>query len=129
MPKSRYPKRRLPDRPGFKKIDRRWPEHYHLDLGDGHYLEFSVGGVADEDGIVRDKTTEGFVGAVVYHHKDDNPRGYCSGGIRFDVPWQREHGQKVLWQVQSWDPLTCSPSLLCHCGDHGFIRDGKWVRA
>ena len=29
----------------------------------------------------------------------------------------------------AYDPLTVAPSLLCACGDHGFIRDGKWVPA
>jgi len=34
------------------------------------------------------------------------------------------------WTVESWFPLTLSPSILClRCGDHGFIRDGKWVSA
>jgi hypothetical protein len=51
---------------------------------------------------------------------------------------------RALWQVQTWEPLTISPSLLCkmprfgpdnkaipgtECGDHGFIRGGRWVRA
>jgi hypothetical protein len=30
----------------------------------------------------------------------------------------------------SEDPLHIEPSLLCEfCGDHGFIRDGRWVPA
>lgn len=34
------------------------------------------------------------------------------------------------WAVESEEPLTLSPSILCRaCGDHGFIRNGKWVRA
>lgn len=32
-------------------------------------------------------------------------------------------------QKVSIDPLTLSPSVLCQCGAHGFIRDGKWVAA
>lgn len=36
----------------------------------------------------------------------------------------------ACWQVVSWEPLTLSPSLLCmRCGDHGFVREGKWVPA
>lgn len=36
----------------------------------------------------------------------------------------------VRWTVESEDPLTLAPSLACRvCGDHGFIRDGKWVPA
>jgi hypothetical protein len=54
-------------------------------------------------------------------------RGYCMGAIMFEG--QLPPGDGSYWQVQSWEPLTVSPSLLCHCGDHGFIREGRWVRA
>lgn len=34
------------------------------------------------------------------------------------------------WKLEQLEPLTISPSLLCTaCKHHGFIRDGKWVRA
>lgn len=33
----------------------------------------------------------------------------------------------ALWQVQSWEPLTLTPSVHCSCGWHGFIRGGRWV--
>ena len=35
------------------------------------------------------------------------------------------HGHELI----STDPLTISPSLLCRCGDHGFIREGRWIPA
>lgn len=32
------------------------------------------------------------------------------------------------WRVESLEPLTLSPSLLCtSCGLHGFVRNGAWV--
>jgi hypothetical protein len=35
-----------------------------------------------------------------------------------------------IWQVQAWEPMTLTPSLLCRtCGRHGFIRQGRWVEA
>lgn len=35
-----------------------------------------------------------------------------------------------LYPLVGGEPLTLSPSLLCKtCGDHGFIRGGKWVAA
>lgn len=60
----------------------------------------------------------------------------CCGGVLFDTPELRAlreafppcHGAAV-WQVDSWDPLTLSPSILCSCGDHGYIREGRWVAA
>lgn len=34
------------------------------------------------------------------------------------------------WDLIQVEPLTLSPSLLCRlCGDHGFVREGKWVPA
>lgn len=32
-------------------------------------------------------------------------------------------------ELVSADPLTISPSLLCRCGDHGWLRDGRWIPA
>ena len=34
------------------------------------------------------------------------------------------------WTVTQNEPLTISPSILCgNCGVHGWIREGKWVKA
>lgn len=34
------------------------------------------------------------------------------------------------WQVEQVEPLTVSPSILCHrCRVHGFIRNGQWLPA
>ncbi len=104
-----------------------------LDLGDGHTLRFSMWSPDRE----LNPQYEGVpdiprVGATVYH---PTPAGEtCSSGVYFDLPEVRERFPQLtdenVWQVVSWDPLTLSPSLLCmRCGDHGFIRGGKWVRA
>jgi hypothetical protein len=56
----------------------------------------------------------------------------CASGLWFDTPETRKvvEPNRPLWQVQSYDPLTISPSILCmRCGDHGFIRNGKWEAA
>ena len=55
--------------------------------------------------------------------------GDCEGAITFDSEIARAHFKGPFWTVESWEPLTLSPSLLCHCGDHGFIRGGRWVPA
>ena len=56
--------------------------------------------------------------------------GWCEGVITFDTPVARRAiPAGPFWTVESWEPLTLSPSLLCHCGDHGHIRDGRWVPA
>jgi len=86
-----------------------------FDLGDGHSFEF----VSDKSGI----------NGIDYFHQNKEGNE-CSGWIPFNgSSWGNRFGNKG-WDVQSLHPLTISPSLLCRaCGDHGFIRNGKWVRA
>jgi hypothetical protein len=105
-----------------------------LDLGDGHWLVFTAWSPDRElnpqyDGIA----SVDRYGAIIYHTSDKTETGLCVGGIVFDSPTARaiEREGRPMWAVQSWEPLTISPSLLCWqpCGDHGFIREGKWVRA
>jgi hypothetical protein len=90
-----------------------------IDLGDGHRMVFS-----EYQGEKR-------VGANVLHPPVE---GKCSGDgwISFEGrSWARAfYGNIATWKVESDDPLTLSPSILCRaCGDHGFVRGGKWVRS
>jgi len=67
-----------------------------------------------------------------YHRRPDGT--LCAGFIPFrGTAYSKQfEGQTSYqaWDVVSENPLTLSPSLLCRaCGDHGFIRGGKWVRA
>ncbi|WUH94538.1 hypothetical protein OG900_33280 [Streptomyces sp. NBC_00433] len=100
-----------------------------IDLGDDHAIRFA-GWFPDRDlnpqydGI---PDVERYA-AMVRHL---TPAGEeCMGGITFDgeVARRIEPG-KPMWQVESFDPPSFSPSLLCSCGDHGFVRVGRWVRA
>jgi hypothetical protein len=54
----------------------------------------------------------------------DNP-----SAIALDVPQNAHVPADGKWQVESLDPVTLSPSLLCPCGHHGFIRNGRWEPA
>ena len=88
-----------------------------IDLGDGHLLIFQSG--------------EGDIAGCIIEHKrkDGTP---CKGWIPFaGRSWaQTFQGKIAAWDVVSDAPLTLSPSVLCRiCGDHGFVRDDKWVRA
>lgn len=67
-------------------------------------------------------------GAVVAHTR---PGGEpCEGFVTFDGPVARQiRPAHALWAVESWEPLTLSPSIRCHCGLHGYIREGQWVPA
>lgn len=111
------------------------PESFDIDLGDGHWLKYCgwwpdrsipsnaalYAGIAD---IER-------VGATIYHRTDKTESGMCTGFVYFDTPEIARifTNAAALWQVPSWDPLTLSPSVLCgRCGDHGFVRAGRWER-
>lgn len=92
-----------------------------LDLGDGHKIVFS-----EYQGEPR-------VGGNVMHPPVE---GKCSGNgwISFEGrAWSRVFADSQgfqSWKVESDEPLTLSPSILCRaCGDHGHIRNGKWERA
>lgn len=53
----------------------------------------------------------------------------CGGFVTFDTPEAHEVTTEASpkWTVESRDPLTLSPSLLCRrCGHHGFLRQGLW---
>lgn len=89
-----------------------------VDLGDGHTLTF-----AQYEGEVS--------GCSIAHKRPDGSD--CDGWIAFaGRAWARSFGagQIATWTVESENPLTLSPSVLCRvCGDHGFVRAGRWEKA
>lgn len=102
-----------------------------LALGDGHWIDWCIAGGGDDTRV----------GVVVWHvlppgAPDHLGTGMCGGGAAWaDTTWQREHPEHVVSRAR-WtligaadERLTLSPSLLCSCGDHGFIRSGRWERA
>lgn len=108
-------------------------DRYDIDLGHDHFLQFTswspdrdlnpqYAGIPDEPKW----------GALIQHRK---PSGeICLAGLAFDGEVQRAtgHPESHRWKVESMEPLTLSPSILCKaegCNDHGFIRDSKWVPA
>ena len=64
-------------------------------------------------------------GGVLWHRKQETT--WCCGAF-FLRPEGNPQGVDI-WMLESKEPLTLSPSFLCHCGHHGFIRSGKWVGA
>jgi hypothetical protein len=68
-------------------------------------------------------------GVQVNHLAPDG--SICSSFAHFDLDAVKEvFKNHPTWKVESWEPLTLYPSLLCkRCGDHGFIRNGKWEPA
>lgn len=88
------------------------------DIGHGVSIAYTSGAGYDKAGLIEE------------HDRPDG-KGRCAGGVYFDLPGVQETFPGVaVWQVESWDPLTISPSLLCRiCGNHGFIKNGRWVPA
>lgn len=70
------------------------------------------------------------VGLTEDHDRPDGG-GRCAGFVLFDIPEAASsRAGAPVWTVESSDPLTLSPSLLCRsCGNHGWIRNGQWVPA
>lgn len=51
------------------------------------------------------------------------------GAIQFDCgEAYRAISNGPFWIVESWKPLTLSPSVDCGCC-HGYIKDGVWTDA
>lgn len=106
-----------------------------VDLGQGHKARFFVW---DPDMSIQSNaekfadapgSPEDPVGAIIEHPslKDGSP---CSGSIHFDTPRTSFMSERNRWQLVSLDPLHVEPSILCNrCGDHGFIRNGRWETA
>lgn len=89
-----------------------------LDLGDNHRMVF-----VDYKGEKR-------VGGHVHHKRPDGSE--CTGFIPFaGRAWANNFSELILtWEMVTDEPVTLSPSILCRvCGDHGFVREGKWVKA
>ena|ERR1035437_6435042 len=90
-----------------------------IDIGNGHSIRF-----AEYNGEKR-------VGLTDYHKRPDGSN--CAGWISFEGrAWANAFKDVPIptWKVLQLEPLTLSPSLLCRtCGDHGYITNGKWVKA
>lgn len=100
-----------------------------LDLGHDHWLTFTMWAPDRElNPRYADLPVVERYGALVEHIRPDGEP--CIGSVTFAslVSGRIEPG-RPKWHVTSWEPLTMTPSLLCSCGDHGFVRDGRWVVA
>lgn len=94
----------IPD--GMEVIPNGWDSPvYGYPLGYDHWYTYTVNRSGAE------------VGIIVWH-RDPATGEIHAGGVEFGK-----------WQLVSRDPLHTEPSILCSCGDHGWIRDGQWVSA
>lgn len=63
--------------------------------------------------------------------KHTNAGGFlCMGSVVFEGPVADEVSPDApKWAVESWQPLSLSPSISCHCGDQGYLKNGYWIPA
>jgi hypothetical protein len=72
---------------------------------------------------------EPHAGVSVGHLTSDGKPCQAYASIRTPVT-DRVSPDDPKWDLVQEEPLTLSPSLCCRlCGDHGFIKDGRWIRA
>lgn len=69
-------------------------------------------------------------GGLIEYHRTPEGRE-CGGSVLFDLDGIRHaFPDRPVWTVESLDPLTLAPSILCRrCGHHGWIRLGRWEPA
>lgn len=76
-------------------------------------------------------------GAIIFHTNPVTGKP-CAGGVTFDGEVQcLLEPDRPRWELISLEPLHIEPSVLCRwpnpdgteCGDHGYVRDGRWVVA
>lgn len=91
-----------------------------IDLGGGHFARLFEEAGVDPAGFFHVHPAAG---------GNHTPAGEpCAGSVTFDLPGlEGRHGPR--WALHSLDPLHVEPSILCSCGRHGFVREGKWVEA
>lgn len=72
---------------------------------------------------------DGKLDALDWQHGCASP---CDDFIPLNNTSRFNQARKNSWEIQSENPLTISPSLLCtdpRCNRHGFIREGRWIPA
>lgn len=102
-----------------------------IDLGHGHTIQFIAWkpdrGLPENAERYRDMPDNPRCGAVVKHPSPDGECARVGSYIGLDP---NMNTSDATWQILQDEPLTLAPSLLCmRCGDHGWIRDGRWVPA
>ncbi|TCO57128.1 DUF6527 family protein [Actinocrispum wychmicini] len=101
------------------------------DIGHGHAIRF-LSFAPDRELNPQYKNIPDCDKAMVHvaHPRADGQPGMCASAATLATAPAVLTGNGPTWQVESWEPLTLSPSLFCRtCGDHGFIREGRWVPA
>jgi hypothetical protein len=112
---------------------------HDLDLGDGHYLDWTTyegercGGIIShtKDQALYESQMAKLKESGNYDEEVAEFYRLCQGAITIKGSTSAiKHARQAVWEMTgTFEQPTFSPSFLCHCGDHGFVREGKWVRA
>lgn len=92
-----------------------------LDIGHNHKVKF----------FTHTNSGDVLTGAFILHPKGPKDTGaypgedWCLGSVGFDIP-ENTSDTGAKWELRNLNPLHIEPSVLCDCGDHGWIRNGKW---
>jgi hypothetical protein len=102
-----------------------------IDIGHGHVISFTKWAPDRDLNPQYDGLPDVDPWGVIVDHPRPDGTPCVGSAATFDGPVVRQiDPTRPVWTVESLDPLTISPSLLCRgCGDHGFIREGRWVPA
>lgn len=105
---------------------------FDIDLGDDHYLRWSIYEGERCGGIISHKKTAALL--AKQRTEADVPEAvdeFCYAAFTIkNSNFDRVYPGRTIWEFNNdFDKPTLTPSFLCHCGDHGFVRAGKWVRA
>jgi hypothetical protein len=93
------------------------PERFDVDLGDGHWIRWT-------------EFQGQRCGGIIHHTRSTSETGLCAGSFWTDNRYNEACGtMHHVWQLSGTpEAPTLVPSFLCHCADHGFVQNGKWVR-
>lgn len=105
-----------------------------VEIGEHHCLRRTVHG-GDPDvteyatGLMAGGATTHLAGFIVGHDRADQALR-CEGAVTVCAEHRADgHVWSMTGSLEGGD-LTLAPSILCKtCGDHGFIREGRWVAA
>lgn len=115
------------------------PYHWHWEKKDGKIVCCECGTSIQEAGKHKDIGADHFISPVMHASScgKDGPGGFLVMHFKQDgsmceglVGTCQTCHPKVSWEMDGeGESTTLKPSILCGCGDHGFIRAGKWVVA
>jgi hypothetical protein len=100
------------------------------DIGYGHELRFFSWSPDRELNPQYEGIPDCDRAGLIVLHPGLTETDVCMSSVNFDSAPEPVIRNRPTWHVESWEPFTLSPSLLCRrCGDHGFIQNGRWVPA